>query len=367
MRIVLCVEAITVRPTGIGRYSLELAKRVGFDPRICEASFLRQSRWIADPTALIEGEVETRRRRKWRRRFDAFMTRRAIRSALVHGPNYFLPDQADTGVVTIHDLSVFKYPETHPTERLQDFDRRFSRTLARAPQVITDSKTMRGEIIAFSGLPPERVSVVNLGVSDEFTPHLSDVCSSTLKKYGLTYARYALSVAAFEPRKKFLELVAAYRLLPLHIRLRYPLVIAGGAGWCNERAFEEVSRAQAEGWVRMLGYVPEADLPYLYAASSLFLYPSIYEGFGLPPIEAMASGVPAIVSDRSCLSEVTGGAALQVDPDDIEKFSVAIERGLTDDLWRTKAIEAGLRVAKSYSWKRCVKETVDVYQIFWNR
>lgn len=114
-----------------------------------------------------------------------------------------------------------------------------------------------------------------------------------------------------------------------------------------------------------LGYVDEEDLPFICAGAALFLFPSIYEGFGLPPIEAMASGVPVIVSDRSCLSEATGGAAMLMDPDDVDRFSAAIERGLKDDRWRTQAIEAGQRVAAGSTWKRCSEETIDVYCRVW--
>ena len=117
-----------------------------------------------------------------------------------------------------------------------------------------------------------------------------------------------------------------------------------------------------EGWVRYLGFVPDADLPLLYAGAALFVYPSVYEGFGLPPVEAMASGVPVVVANASCLPEVTGGAAMLVAPEDVDDFARRLEQALVDDAWRAQARADGLRVAARYSWDRCARETVEVYR-----
>jgi alpha-1,3-rhamnosyl/mannosyltransferase len=119
----------------------------------------------------------------------------------------------------------------------------------------------------------------------------------------------------------------------------------------------------AEGWLHHIGFVGEEDLPSLYAGAGLFIYPSIYEGFGLPPLEAMASGVPVIVAARSCLPEVCGPAALYMDPDDDDDFLAALTRGLEDETWRAQAISAGLARAASFSWKRCMEDTVEAYRI----
>lgn len=365
LRIVLCVNAVTPNLTGIGRYNLELANGVRQDARVNKLLFLHGAQWVNEPAALVETAPRTARRGALRRRVDNVLSQRAVRRSLVHGPNYFLPDGAEWGVVTVHDLSVFHYPETHPVERLEDFDRRFARTMERARHVITDSISMRDEILQFTGRSPADVTSVALGVSRAYAPHSAVDCTPVLRKYGVDYRGYALCVSSLEPRKKIEELINAWRRLPMRDRLRTPLVLAGAKGWRNERLMIAIQKAQSEGWLISLGYVPEEDLPFLYAGSTLFLYPSIYEGFGLPPIEAMASGVPAIVSEQSCLPSVTRGAAMPVDPNETDGFARAIERGLTDDRWRASAIEAGLRVAGGYTWERCVEETVNVYQKVW--
>ena len=183
-----------------------------------------------------------------------------------------------------------------------------------------------------------------------------------LRKYGLAPRAYALCVCTLEPRKKVAQLLAAWRLLPGSLRSAYPLVLIGGNGWLSDALQAEVAQAQAQGWLHRLGYVPEADLPLLYAGAALFVYPSAYEGFGLPPIEAMACGVPVVVSSQSCLPEVTQGAALMVDPGDTEAFCSALVKGLTDAEWRLGAVANGLAVAASYTWQRCVNETIAVYE-----
>jgi glycosyltransferase involved in cell wall biosynthesis len=145
------------------------------------------------------------------------------------------------------------------------------------------------------------------------------------------------------------------------VRQAYPLVLVGGHGWLSDALQVQIAQGLAQGWVKPLGYVPEPDLPLLYAGAALFVYPSTYEGFGLPAIEAMACGVPVVVSNQSCMPEVTQGAALMVDPDDTAAFAATLEQGLTDNAWRAGAIAAGLAVAASYTWQRCVDETVAVY------
>ncbi len=364
MRIALTVEALTPHLSGIGRYVWELTQRIGADPSVEDVAFYRAGAWIDQPgSLLIEGAPKVPRplirTPRWMKHWQQ---RRIASDRLFHGPNYFLPDGVERGVVTVHDLSVFRFPETHPTARLQHFERAFASTIARATHIITDSATVRDEVIAFTGLPAESVSAVPLGVSPAFREHSPDELAPWLRKVGLVSGEYALCVSTLEPRKKIAELLCAWRMLPLAIRRHWPLVVAGGAGWLSDDLRTVMEQGGREGWVKYLGYVAESDLPALYAGAALFVYPSIYEGFGLPPVEAMACGVPVIVSNSSCLPEITQGAALLVDIDDQVAFTQALEQGLTDNHWRSQAIAVGLRVAASYCWDRCAKETVAIYK-----
>ena len=217
------------------------------------------------------------------------------------------------------------------------------------------------ELVEMFAVDPGRITAVPLGVSAAFHPRRSEDLE-TLARRGLRAGAYALCVSTLEPRKKISELLYAWERLPLSLRTDYPLVLAGGSGWRNEDLRSQVERAVAAGWLKHLGFVEEAELPTIYSGASLFLYPSIYEGFGLPPVEAMASGVPVIVSDRSCLPEVCADAARYVDPDDLDGFATAIEAALTDQVWRAGAVKRGLARAEQFTWRRCIDDTVAVYR-----
>jgi alpha-1,3-rhamnosyl/mannosyltransferase len=187
--------------------------------------------------------------------------------------------------------------------------------------------------------------------------------NQVLQQYALEHGNYSLCVSTIEPRKKIDALLDAYSCLPHDLRRRYPLVLIGSVGWKCEALHQRIERCCAEGWVNYFGYVPEADLPVLYAGARLFVYPSNYEGFGLPVLEAMASGVPVVTSDCSSLPEVAGGAALLVDPDEVDSLADCVQRGLTDEEWRLSASSHGLNVASRFTWDRCVEETVQVYRL----
>ena len=360
MRLTLCVDALGPQPAGIGRYTWELAKGLARRDDIEDLHYFGRGRLIENPQLLIDG-AKLPRRPRITRPFHDWKARRTLRSTLVHGPNYFLPALAEGGVITVHDLSVFKYPETHPQARVRAFERQFAHSLERCSHIITDTETIRHEVIETFALRPDKVSAVHLGVDSRFGP-AGEAETEILSALGLERGGYGLCVSTLEPRKKIAELIQAWEQLPGELRSRYPLVLAGGSGWENDALHDVIERAASQGWLRHLGFVKEAALPALYAGAALFVYPSIYEGFGLPPIEAMASGIPVIVANRSCLPEVCGDAARYVEPEDLEEFAQAIQECLTDNEWRSRAILSGLERANEFGWDRCVDQTITIYQ-----
>lgn len=374
MSVVLSVEALSPVLTGIGRYAWELASRLPDRMRNEEVRFYRNGRWVQNPATLLEQDPAsgTTKFPKWirwvKRVFEQDRANKLpheCRGLVFHGPNYFLPPCADLGVATVHDLSIFKYPEMHPAERIKHFERDFLISMSRAKHLITDSESTRLEVIDYLGWAPEKITSVPLGVSSLFMPadgFMDDGLSVCLRRYGLTVGHYTLCVSTLEPRKKIGNLLEAYQCLPEILRNRYPLVLVGGGGWLSESLVQDIARFVAQGWLKYLGFVPMADLPAIYAGARTFAYPSVYEGFGLPVLEAMASGVPVVTSDSSSLPEVTKGAALLGNPNDVPALAVHLEKSLLDEPWRQMAVAKGLDVADHLTWDRCVDATVAVYQ-----
>ncbi len=356
-RVALWVDAISPNPGGIGRYTWELAKGLARRDDL-SVKFYGRNRIIEDPASLLRGDALPPRPNRFRRWWDD----RILASSIVHGPNYFLPPFARTGVITVHDLSVFRYPETHPAERIAAFERDLPDSLARAAHIITDTQTVRRELLEMFDIDPSSVTAIPLGVDPSFRPIPGEECAPLLHGLGLKPREYGLCVSTIEPRKKISELLTAWRRLPREVRDVSPLVLCGGAGWRNETLRREIDNGVREGWLRYLGVVDEVLLPTLYAGAALFVYPSIYEGFGLPPIEAMASGVPVMVADRSCLPEVCGDAARYIDPDDADGFAEALERNLADVDWRNASVGRGIVQAAQFTWARCVDRTVEIYR-----
>ncbi|HET7708737.1 MAG TPA: glycosyltransferase family 1 protein [Sphingomicrobium sp.] len=365
MQVTLCVDAIETQLTGIGRYTWELCRRLAERREISGLQFYSRRRLIDDPGRLLRGEP-IYPGRLLRRIVRQMQAKRALRSTLVHGPNFFLPEGTRAGVITVHDLSVLRFPEMHPPARLQQFERRLSESIVRAAHVITDTETVRLEVIAEFSLDPRQVTAVPLGVDSSFQPKAQDELAPALRPWALSAGGYGLCVATLEPRKKIAELLRAWRDLPSGLRDAFPLVLAGGAGWRNEELLRQIAQGEDEGWLRYLGFVDERRLPHLYAGAALFAYPSIYEGFGLPPLEAMASGTPVMVSNRSCLPEVCGEAGGYFDPDDVEGMTKAIDKALTDRDWRQAARARGLEQARKFTWDRLVDATVAVYRAAWD-
>ena len=386
IRLILDIDAIRYPLTGIGRYAYELARGVDRHPLICSARFMAGGRWVEPPapddevpTAGRGGETRPRSSRTMAlaarvaaipaimagyRQFRSLFVRQRLKGFsdhLFHSPNYFLPPCPGPAVATIHDLSVIRYPQFHPTERRALFEYEWPRTLRRAQYLITDSEAIRREVMEHCGWPSDRIGAIPLGVDASFHPRSPDELIPCLSAHGLTADAYCLCVATIEPRKNITGLIEAHARLPVALRRRFPLILIGSRGWNSTAIHECIEAAQTSGNVRYLEYVDQSDLPGLIAGARLFVFPSFYEGFGLPPLEAMASGVPLVTSTCPTLSELTQGVALQVDPLDTEALSQAMQRGLEDDAWRREARASGILRASHFTWEHCIERTLDLY------
>ena len=382
--LILGADALRPPLTGIGRYTYELAKRLARSQEITQLRYFSMGQWVADPLAALalpadaaapasppEG-LTLRDRLSSNRaavRLFAHLTPalfgwrlRGNRQSIYHAPNYIVPPFSGKTVSTVHDLSHVLHPQFHPQARVDYLNLAFGKSLARTDHVITVSAAVRQEMIEHRLIAPERITAILEAADAAFFPHTALMLEPAMQKFGLRSGQYCLFVGTVEPRKNVERLVLAYERLPEEIRNSCPLVIAGSKGWNSDAIHDRIRKAQSEGWLRYVSFVDQRWLPALYAGARLMAYPSLYEGFGLPIVEAMASGTPVLTSNTSCMPEVAAGAACLVNPLAIEDISHHLAQCLGDEVWQAQARQKGLARAAQLSWDRCAEETVAVYK-----
>jgi alpha-1,3-rhamnosyl/mannosyltransferase len=378
MRVAFNATPLLSTITGIGNYIVELGAAMARMPEIDAYSFYR-FRWRHGPPMRPEAEagaanvrktlvqrvkplVPFRGVRHHAARFLGFSRGlRDHRIDLYHEQNYVPLSYAVPVVITIHDLSWIRYPDSHPADRVHWLASGLPKALDRARAILVDSEFIRREVLTTFGLDTERVHVAHLGVPGGFRPMNAPETSASLADLGLEHGGYVLTVGTIEPRKNLIHVLEAYDLLPAAVRARFPLVIAGAKGWHSAGMVTRL-RNQSDPQIRFLGHVTSTQLAHLYAGAALFAFPSIYEGFGLPPLEAMASGVPVIVSDRASLPEIVGDAGEMMNPDDPFDTAVRIQGLLEDAPQREAMAQRGLARAAGFTWAKCAEATAKVYR-----
>lgn len=378
MKVILSIDPVRFPLTGIGRYTFELARQLGNMPQVERLLFAgrrlvrdlpdaAQSAGPGSPaSAGFRQLVLNNRVAAGAYRLASSMSKRhALRGHadhVFHGPNFYLPPFGGPSVCTFHDLSVFTWAHCHPPERVRFMRKEIALTLKRADRLITDSEYTRREVASYFGWPLEKIRAVPLACSEDFRPRPAQELAPLLAGYGLKPQGYCLHVGTIEPRKNLDALLDAYALLPPPVRREWPLVLIGYRGWRSEPLHARIGVAVAQGWARYLGFVDAGALPLIYAGARVFAFPSLYEGFGLPVLEAMASGVPVVCSNSSTLPEVAGEAAAMCAPQDVDALCRLLAVALEDENWRADARRKGLSRAAGFSWQRCAEETVAVYR-----
>lgn len=270
-----------------------------------------------------------------------------------YSPDFVLPPTRPNTrtLLTVHDLSFIHYPEHFVPKLVRYLNQVVPRSVVRADRVLADSKATRADLIEHLQVPPDKVDVLYSGVDRRFHPAKEPGERDRLRaRYHLGDVPYILSVGTLQPRKNFVRLIRAAADLGSDVQL----IIAGGQGWLYQDVLAEAAALVER--VRILGFVDEADLPALYRNAVLFACPSLYEGFGLPVLEAMACGVPVVCSNTSSLPEVAGGAALLVDPEDTKALGEALRRLLENDALRRELIVKGLAQAARFTWERAARQ-----------
>lgn len=374
----LTVDALRPPLTGVGRYVVELVRALlqqgqwqisllgaagaggaltlggaphALDRRIASAAVSRSTRWPL-PRVLAQAA------KGWR---QARLLRQTGFKGVLHGTAYYLPHYQGPSVVTVHDLSPWCLPQTHPWDRTLAVRLLGGQALRRADVIITHAEAVRQELLTMMPLQPEAVVSIPLAAAAHFHPREPHTVAETVGRWGLQPHGYSLYLGTVEPRKNLDFLFDAYAALPW--RHRWPLVIVGRIGWKARALYRRIVQAQAEGWLRWIGFVDDEQAACLMAAARLAVNPSRYEGFGLPVLEAMASQVPVLCSDIPVFREVAADAALYHPPEDRPALATQLRRILCDHALRHEMAAMGLQRARAYSWARTARLTAQAYAL----
>ncbi|HMH51957.1 MAG TPA: glycosyltransferase family 1 protein [Candidatus Acidoferrum sp.] len=277
-----------------------------------------------------------------------------------HATNYLLthPVQRAKRVVSIHDLTLILSPQWHPAGRLHDMSTGLRASAGAADRIIVPSQATKRDIVEHLRIDAERVTVVPLAVDPSFRPLPEAETRAALAPLGLSPGSYLLFLGTVEPRKNLGRLLDAVVTLGGEVG---PLVLAGADGWGNDELRPRLAELERSGRLRRLGYVPASLRVPLLCGARAFVFPSLYEGFGWPPLEAMACGTPVVTSNVSALPEVVGDAALTIDPLDVEALAAAIRRLWDDEALRDTLRARGLERARRFTWEVTARLTLDVY------
>lgn len=381
MKIALNTTALLSAKSGIGQYVQQLSQRLVNNPSV-DLEFFCGLRWggnafpsaktkavfnrytsINQITNGISGVSFVTRKLKSVVKQAAFSFGAINRKIdLYHEPNFISFRCDKPTVITVHDMSPFRLAGHHKPHLVKLFEEGLCGAVSRASAIIVDSVFVKNEVIEYFPEVADRVFPILLAAGPEFTPHTQPECVGFLESQCLLYKKYILAVGTLEPRKNLLSALRAYAKLPESVREEFPFVIAGMKGWLHGGFEVKAEQLIQKGQVRMLGYISDEDLPRLYSCAALMVYPSIYEGFGLPPLEAMACGTPVVVSNAASLPEVVGAAGITVEPTDVDALCLAMCEVLRNPSLATTLSEQGLAQARKFSWEKTVENTVAVYK-----
>jgi glycosyltransferase involved in cell wall biosynthesis len=375
--------------TGVGRYTLELARALARAAPADDFELLYPTRYAPINLADDDGEQLPTNLRLARVRAGLFgrrwwlvgLPRQVARRgyALFHGTNYEVPLRAACPtVLTIHDLSVFAHPETHVARRARRLQRRLPLMARAATQIITPTEAVRREACQLLKLDPSKVTAIHEAPRATFRPMSRERAAKILRRLNVGN-EFLLAVGTIEPRKNLATLITAFERVARardEMRAQSPrveasrressgleLVIAGREGWLNEELRARLASSALRGRIHFTGYVADEDLRALYSSCLAFVYPSVYEGFGLPPLEAASCGAPVLASRTPAHLETLGAdAALLFAPEDADALARAILDLADNESLRQKIADAGQRRAAEFTWERAARQTLGVYE-----
>jgi glycosyltransferase involved in cell wall biosynthesis len=352
------------RYSGIGQYIVQLAERL---PRLDRANTYtiihsRKDRTAPhDPLAYRAAAWTPSHHRLEQAAFPLELLR--LKIDLLHSPDFIPPFRGSfKRVITVHDLNFLYYPQFLTAESRRYYNRQIAQAVQAADHILADSHATRLDLIKLLDVPEEKITVVWLAPNVEVYHSLNDTAIAAARDRLQLPDRFILFAGTLEPRKNLEGLLRAYRLLLDRDPHAPRLILAGSRGWLFDQTRRLIDDARLSDHVRWIDSPPDNDLAALYSAATVFVLPSHYEGFGLTVLEAMTCGAPCIISDRGSLPEISGGAALEIDPDDVDEIAEALAGVLNDDQLQRQLRHKGFQRAAEFSWERCALETLTVYQ-----
>jgi glycosyltransferase involved in cell wall biosynthesis len=372
MRIGLDGLALAEIKTGVGHYTFELANALASVAPQDEFSLISPLPYLDTRDDAIEQPLQPNlrlteakvnrfsRRRWWAIGLPLYLQR--TRLDLFHGTNYDVPlwNRLPT-VATIHDLSIFLYPEMHEQEVVRRARRLMPTMARRATMIITPSESVKREVCEWLKIEPDKVTAIPHAARRTFRPATTAETAGVSGRLQLA-DNFILYVGTIEPRKNLLMLVRALEEIYRATDLRPQLVITGKVGWLTEEFFSYLKDVDIRERVHFTGYLSDSDLRAVYSLCGVFVYPSSYEGFGLPLLEAMVCGAPVITSRIESLIETAGNAACLVPPGDFRELAQSIVTVLTNSGERNRLSQAGLQRAREFSWESTAAETLKTYR-----
>ena len=281
-------------------------------------------------------------------------------ASLFHGMLNVLPFACPVpSVVTVHDLAFIRFPHTFRAYNRTYLDFATRLSVRKASHILTVSEYIKRELVELLGVPAERVTVTYNAARSHFSPPAASVLAAFRASKGLP-DQFVFYVGTLEPRKNLTTLLEAYASVAREHSA--PLIVGGGKGWLYGPIFEQLERLGLHDKVKFVGYIDEEDLPLWYAAATVFAFPSIYEGFGMPPLEAMACGTPVVAANSASLPEVVGEAGLLVEPHDAAALATALLRLLREPDLHAELRGHGLRQAQKFTWQEAAQRTLAVYE-----
>jgi alpha-1,3-rhamnosyl/mannosyltransferase len=372
INVVFNLTGLLSKITGIGNYSLNIARELTINKEIKNFffyGFTFSNELKINEENKINNFISNIRNIKGLYNIRRFISESFFKNKfpkgkniIYHEPGVYCMQYPGIIVQTVHDLSWIKYPQYHPIERVRYLNKHFEKKLNQVTRVITDSEFIKREIVKTFNINHELITTIPLGASNLFRKKNYDETRNVMNKYGLKHGMYWLVVGTIEPRKNIQLAVNSYSKFGNKIKNLFPLVIVGTDGWHTKTIEDLIYKGENKEYIKRLGFVVNEELSMLYSGAKALIYTSIYEGFGLPLIEAMSCGIPVIGVNTSSAFEIIKDAGIIVDPYDVDQLHSQMLKLLEDDFHYSDLCIKAFQRSLNFSWQKCALETINVYK-----